>query len=190
MAHFHGGGAAGRVALPTGSVARETQVQLKRETLDRLYQRHGYAVFRRCRGLLRDPEEARDAMQETFLKVLEDPGRFRGQSSPATFLFGVATHLCLNRLRHRRARGEVWRASLVRSLEGERPREGGAAEARQVVGMILAEADEETARMAIHHFVDGLSQGEIARLVGCSREKVNQELQRFRADARGWAGEP
>lgn len=160
------------------------------ETLQRLYQGHAYALFRRCRGLLRNEEEARDAMQETFLKLLEDPGRFRGRSSPATFLFGVATHVCLNRLRSRSARGAAWQAEVVRSLDGGRGSAADAAEARQLAAAILGEADEETARIALHHFVDGLGQGEIATLVGRSRATVNQKLQRFREQARRRAEEP
>lgn len=160
------------------------------ETLQRLYQGHAYALFRRCRELLRNEEEARDAMQESFLKILEDPGRFRGQSSPATFLFGVATNVCLNRLRSRAARGATWEAAVMRSLEDGRGDETGAAEARQLAAAILGEADEETARIALHHFVDGLSQGEIAGLVGRSRVTVNQKLQRFREQARRRAEAP
>lgn len=158
------------------------------EIVQELYQRYAYALFRRCRDLLRDDEEARDAMQETFLKVIEDPAHFRGRSHPSTFLFGVATHLSLNRLRNRAARGAAWQAGVARSLEEGRPAPASAAEARQLAAAILAETDAETAAIALYHFVDGLSQGEIAGLVGKSRATVNQRLQRFREQARRRAG--
>ena len=154
------------------------------ETIDRLYQGHAYALFRRCRRLLRDQDEARDAMQETFLRVLEDPSGFQGRSRHATFLFGVATNVCLNRLRNRAARDATWQADVARAIEDGRSRVTDAAEARQLAQAILADADEETAAIAVYHFVDGLSQGEIAELVGRSRVTVNQKLQRFRQDAR------
>lgn len=153
------------------------------ETVRDLYARHAYALFRRCRQLLGDADEARDATQETFLRVLEDPAAFRGRSSVATFLFGVATNVCLNRARSRAARGAAWRADVARALEDGRLGGDGAAEARQLAAAILAEADGETAALAVYHFVDGLSQGEIARLVGKSRVTVNQKLQVFRRDA-------
>ncbi len=123
-------------------------------------------------------------MQEVFLKVLEDPGRFQGRSSAATFLYGIATHLCLNKLRNRSARGMTWQAGLSRSLQDGRLGAADAAEARLLATTILAEADEETATIAIYHFVDGLSQGEIASLLGRSRITVNKRLQQFRRDAR------
>ncbi len=157
---------------------------LTRDTIGGLYQRHAYAVFRRCRQLLRDSDEAHDAMQEVFLRMLEDPSIFRGRSSPATFLFGVATRVCLNRNRNRSARGATWQANVARDWEDRRPGAADAAEARLLAESILAETDEETAAIAVYHFVDGLPQGEIANLVGRSRVTVNQKLQRFRREAR------
>jgi RNA polymerase sigma factor (sigma-70 family) len=123
-------------------------------------------------------------MQEVFLRVLEAPALFQRRSSPATFLFGMATHMCLRRLRNGSARGAPWQANVARALEEGRTGVAEAAEARQLAAAILAEADEETAAIAVYHFVDGLTQGEIAGLVGRSRVTVNQKLQRFRIDAR------
>ena len=124
-------------------------------------------------------------MHEVFLKIMEDPARFRGASSPSTFLFGVATNLCLNRLRNRAARGATWEASVARTIEdGRKPGVDVETENRQLTQAILAEADPETAAIAVYHFVDGLSQGETADLVGRSRVTVNQRLVHFRTQAR------
>jgi len=38
-------------------------------------------------------------VHDVFLKLLENPATFRGDSSPATWLYRVATRLCLDRLR-------------------------------------------------------------------------------------------
>jgi RNA polymerase sigma-70 factor (ECF subfamily) len=148
-----------------------------------LYQRHSFALFRRCRRLLRNADEAQDAMQEVFLRVLENPAQFQGRSSPFTYLFGVATHLCMNRLRNRTARDDRWLESVCLALHDRPPDPADGIEARQLAAAILREADAETAAMAVYHFVDGLSQGEIADLVGLSRVSVNRRLQQFRAAA-------
>ena len=37
-----------------------------------LYRQWGPAVYRRCLKLLRDPEAARDATQEVFVKLVRD----------------------------------------------------------------------------------------------------------------------
>ncbi len=148
-----------------------------------LYERHSYALFRRCRRLLNDAVEAQDAMQEVFLKVLESPTQFQGRSSPATYLFGVATHLCLNRVRNRSVRDERWQTSVADALHDHAPDPAEGVEARELAAAILREADTETAAMAVYHFVDGLTQGEIAKVVGLSRVMVNRRLQGFRSAA-------
>ena len=47
-------------------------------------------------------EEARDAYQETFLKVFRSIRQFRRQSSFYTWIFRIATNVCFDRLRQRK----------------------------------------------------------------------------------------
>ena len=64
--------------------------------------------------LLGNREEAKDAYQETFLKVFSSIGRFRQQSSFSTWIFRMATQVCIDRLRQRKKSGEE------ESIEGDR----------------------------------------------------------------------
>jgi RNA polymerase sigma factor (sigma-70 family) len=161
-----------------------------RDTIEALYRRHAYALFRRCRQLLRDDEGARDAMHEVFVHALRDPAHFAGHSGAATYLYGVATRLCLNRLRNDAARGQAWLARLANHHDVDPPPPGDPVEARQLASALLAETDEESALMAVYHFIDGLSQGEVATLVGRSRVTVNHKLRAFRDGARRRTEEP
>lgn len=122
-------------------------------------------------------------MQEAFLKVLENPDQFQGRSAASTYLFGVATNLCLNRLRNRAARDDRWQASVADALHERPPDPASGVETRQLAAAILAEADPLTAAIAVYHFVDGITQGDIARLVGRSRVIVNRRLQGFKSAA-------
>ena len=58
---------------------------------DRLYN----AVLR----MVGDHEEARDLAQETFTRGLDKIDGFRGEASPYTWLFRIATNLAISRLR-------------------------------------------------------------------------------------------
>jgi len=64
-----------------------------------LYQ---HRLLRLCERLLGDPEEARDAAQEVFLKAYRKAGDLRPQGQLYTWLYRIATNHCLNRLRRRR----------------------------------------------------------------------------------------
>ena len=69
------------------------------------YRSHGPMVLRRCRVLLRDEEEARDAMQDTFVQLVRHQGRLH-EAGPSRLLYRMATNVCLNRIRSRRRHPE------------------------------------------------------------------------------------
>ena len=59
--------------------------------------------------LLGNREAAKDAYQETFLKVFRTIGQFQQQSSFYTWIFRIASNVCIDRLQKRRKSGEeVW----------------------------------------------------------------------------------
>lgn len=153
--------------------------------LEEVYRVHGFAVFRRCRRLLGNEAEAKDMVQEVFLKALENPEAFQGRSSASTYLYGVATNLCLNKMRNQSVRSEAWQQAVAAELERNPPVDPlDQVALQQLVALLLGDADELTCAIAIYHWVDGLSQSEIGDLVGLSRVTINQRLGRLRATAR------
>jgi RNA polymerase sigma-70 factor (ECF subfamily) len=75
-----------------------------REAFGELVDRHHRRLLRVCERLLGDAEEARDAVQEVFLKVMVKAGGFRPKALVSTWLYRVAVNHCLNLLRRRRLR--------------------------------------------------------------------------------------
>src|SRR4051794_30995177 len=55
-----------------------------------LVERHGPTVLRVCRGVLRDPHDADDAFQATFLVLARKAGSVRRRDSVGSWLYGVA----------------------------------------------------------------------------------------------------
>ncbi|HEV7515973.1 MAG TPA: RNA polymerase sigma factor [Thermoanaerobaculia bacterium] len=72
------------------------------EAFTRLVEAHQQRLLRLCERLLGDFEEARDAVQEVFLKAFRKAGDFRPQGQVYTWLYRIAVNHCLNRLRRRR----------------------------------------------------------------------------------------
>ena len=71
-----------------------------------LVRSHGGRLLAVCRRVLRDDEEARDALQEAFVHAFRALGGFHGDARLGTWLHRIAVNACLMRLRRRRSRPE------------------------------------------------------------------------------------
>jgi RNA polymerase sigma-70 factor, ECF subfamily len=70
-----------------------------------LVRRHDRAILRLLLGMVRSEEVARDLYQEVFLRVHRSLGRFRLESRFETWLYRIATNVCLDHLRRAAACG-------------------------------------------------------------------------------------
>lgn len=139
-----------------------------------LYTRYGPLVLRRCRTLLRREEEAVDAMQDVFVRVLVNQSRLdeRGCSS---LLYRIATNVCLNRMRSQRRRPEDPQSELLQQI-AEVSGQEGAVEARSLLDRLLSREPESSAVIAVLHLHDGLTLDEVAQQVGLSVSGVRKRL--------------
>lgn len=138
-----------------------------------LFERYHGVVYRRCLALLRQPDDAAEAVQEVFVRALAGLGRFRLMSSPLTWLYAIATRYCLQLLRNRSAQ-ELRLALLVE--RGADPPDLAARTDLERALDALSLAELELVALA---FRDGLSQDEIAELTRQSRKTVGKKLRRL-----------
>jgi RNA polymerase sigma-70 factor (ECF subfamily) len=74
-----------------GSKYAETLYVAASETEIRaLYERYAQVLYARCMSILKNPEDAGDAVQDTFAKVIKRWESFQGQSSPLTWMYSIA----------------------------------------------------------------------------------------------------
>jgi RNA polymerase sigma factor (sigma-70 family) len=66
------------------------------------YDRYSGPLFGYCQSLLRQPEDAADAVQDTFVIAASKLGRLRDPERLRAWLFAVARNECLHRLTSRR----------------------------------------------------------------------------------------
>jgi RNA polymerase sigma factor (sigma-70 family) len=153
---------------------------MDRETLRQLYERYGPHVYGRCRFLLKDEEQARDAVQEVFLKAMDHGSGFRNEAQPSTWLIRIATNYCLNLIRMNRNKTRQSVADGSLPIAGPQVLwSSDRAERRQMVRQLLERVDGECARVAIHYFVDEMTQDEIGQLIGRSLPTVRKRLREF-----------
>ena len=73
------------------------------EAIQALFERHRTRIFRVCLLYTDNPDDAKDVLQETFLRAYKSIKRFRGDSSFTTWLTRIAINICLNLRRDRKA---------------------------------------------------------------------------------------
>jgi RNA polymerase sigma factor (sigma-70 family) len=66
---------------------------------EKLMRHYNRRLYRIARAVLRDDAEAEDALQEAYLAAYSSMGRFRGESTLATWLSRLVLNECLGRLR-------------------------------------------------------------------------------------------
>lgn len=154
------------------------------ELLKELYEKYGAAVYRRCAYLLRNDEDARDAMHDVFIKVAKNVGEFRGEASPLTWMTRIATNHCLNIIRAKKA---AWHDQFKRFVEHKAAENGPSqrlVDRTQFVQMVLALCDKDVQEAAIYYFVDEMTQEEVSQMMGISVPTLRKRLRSFIETAR------
>ena len=68
-----------------------------------LFEEHRTRIYRVCLLYTDSTDDAKDVLQETFLRAYKSVGHFRGDSSFTTWLTRIAINICLNLRRDRRS---------------------------------------------------------------------------------------
>lgn len=72
------------------------------EAFDELVRRYQDRVYRLCIKILRNEDDASEAMQDAFFSAYRGIGRFKAESTFSTWLYRVATNAALMKYRRRR----------------------------------------------------------------------------------------
>jgi RNA polymerase sigma-70 factor, ECF subfamily len=135
-------------------------------------------VLRRCRRLLKDEEQAVDAMQDTFVELLRHEAQLT-DLAPSSLLFRIATNVCLNRIRTRRRHPEdAYGELLYRIADSEEAEQTFFA--KNLFHRLFRGEKESTKTIAVLHLVDGMTLEEVATAVGLSVSGVRKRLRPLR----------
>ncbi len=148
------------------------------EPLVRAYERPG---LRLALGMLGNPEDARDALQNAFVKAFEAIARFDLRRPFGPWFFQILRNQCRDQLRSRKARFRL--EALDERLElrpadpetgPERRRER--AQAREVLWEALEKIGEEHREILILKELQGFRYGEIAAILEIPEGTVASRL--------------
>lgn len=154
----------------------------ERDAFRVLVEQHSRTVFRLAYRMTGNQQDAEDTVQETFLRAYRQIRRFDARSKFSTWICRIAVNCSLDLLRARRRRRESEDPTIPDGAPGDQPSPERLAFSRQVqrkVAAALAElSPAERAAFVLRHF-EGLSAGEIARVLGHSNGATRHSI--FRA---------
>lgn len=155
------------------------------DELRALYEKYAPVVYHRCYRILHNEEDAQDALQETFAKVLQNANTFRRQSSPLTWMYRISTNHSLDVIRNRSGR-EAELDQRRDELQGEHGtlRVGKALRDHEILRGLLEEVDEQTRQVVVYTFFEDCTRKQTAALVGIAVPTVRKHLQDFVVHAR------
>lgn len=154
-----------RIAIPT--------------ELERTFRLHHRLVFRTAYRITGNAADAEDVLQTVFLRLLRRTAESDAMENEESYLRRAAINASLDVIRSRQSNPTV---ELV-DVPGDRA-EGEVAELRHELGRALSKLQPRSAEIFALRFIEGMSNLEIARMLGISQVSVAVTVFRTRQQLR------
>lgn len=185
--------AAGRSSGVTSQTLVASAEEVPREAdlaFDRLYRASRDDVYAYVASLLRDRGAAEEVTATAFERAYRKRSRFDpSRGEPRAWLFGIARNAALDELRRRSRHTELTAEpidpSALRFEDGAE-----ASERRLALGTALASLDSRERELIALKFFAGLSNAEIAKVLGVSESNAGTKLHRAMNKLRKACDEP
>ena len=149
---------------------------MSQSEVDRLYKAYGYMIYGRCLRLLGSRDEARDAMQVVFMKLVQAYGTINDKERVVPWIFRTAQNYCFNLLRDRKKfTGAVDADTLADSGSA-----GDTISNRDLLKKVMGNFKREVCVAVYYTYIEELDQREIQKITGQSPATIRRNLKRFR----------
>jgi RNA polymerase sigma-70 factor (ECF subfamily) len=140
-----------------------------------IYEKYSGIVYRTALRITGRPEDAEDALQTVFLRVLRQGSRIDDALAPESYFRRAAANAALDVLRGRSHRAE---AQLDESLP--HPAADASPYLKERLRRALATLAPQDAELFALRYVEGVSNTEIAQMYGLERSTIGVRLHRIR----------
>jgi RNA polymerase sigma-70 factor (ECF subfamily) len=156
-----------------------------------LFERYYRRAYSLACGVVRNPDDALDVVQEAFIKAHRHIGKFEGTSSFYTWLYRIVMNLAIDHIRRtRRVKNvdfndalshqdaeAVGEESLLPHILDENPGKTLVRkEMREHIGIALAELSDNHRAVLIMREMEGMSYEEMAQAMKCSKGTIMSRL--------------
>ena len=149
---------------------------------DLIAQRYETKVYRLCLALLRNPADARDAAQESLIRVWKGLPGFDGRAALSTWIYAITRNRSLTALE--RVRTDLSLGDEAVQAEADAvaaPEERTAADEALAIRRLVDALPEAQRRVVTLYYFEERAVAEVAAMLGCPDGTVKTQLFRARA---------
>lgn len=147
--------------------------------MQRLYQEYGAYLHKRCKKFLGNDEDAYDALQEVFVRLMRRSDALDDSGALLPWLNRVTTNYCLNVIRYRSYRRYEDAAVLERMVDDGGEMFVALSERYDLVARLLDRCSEEQRDVAVEYFLEEKNLAEVAEALEISVATVRRRLKAF-----------
>jgi RNA polymerase sigma-70 factor (ECF subfamily) len=166
--------------LVMATAAAERDEVCATDDFERLMRRYEQLVFVTALRLTGSVEDARDISQEVFLKLYRNLGRVEVSRAISSWLYRVTVNACHDLRRRHRPEQPVEDAGSLAAGGADPQQALSEAERRRVLELSLRMLPEKERAALVLRDLEGLSTGEVARVLGSSEATVRSQISKAR----------
>jgi len=162
------------------------------QAFEQLVEKYQKKVFNIAFSMLNNMDDASDISQEVFIKAFKSIKHFKQNSSFSTWLYRITVNTCLDELRKRKNKSNVFSIDQVihlesgevtRQLEDDRPTPDSMVENNELRALVrdsISQLSDELKEVIILRDINGLSYDDIADMLDCPLGTVKSRINRAR----------
>jgi RNA polymerase sigma-70 factor, ECF subfamily len=163
-----------------------------REAFRVIFERYHRRAYTLALGVVHNPDDALDVVQEAFLRAHRHLGGFEGNASLYTWLYRIVMNVAIDHLRKHNRNVTVDYDDAVAHLDTDAPadlaqlvpqlvngnpaKELGRREIREKIDEALAKLSANHRSVLVMREIDGLSYEEMAKVMKCSKGTIMSRL--------------
>lgn len=151
-----------------------------------LYRKYAGKVYGKCLSILRNEEEARDAVQDIFVKIMLNLSNFGEKSQFSTWIYSITYNFCIDLIRKRKKERTVFSDSTEQApdmAEEEVPDEFMRAMEVKYLKRVLEELSTGDRIILLMKYQDDMSIREIAETINKTESAVKMKIKRAKHKA-------
>jgi RNA polymerase sigma-70 factor, ECF subfamily len=153
-----------------------------------LLERYERKVYRLCCSVLRDPDQATDAAQESLVRIWKALGRYDERASLSTWIYTITRNRCLTAIERRRDLASLSDDAVAAEVEARTGEAGtGVHEAADgedrsaLLQELVAGLPERYRKPLVLYYFEECAIAEVAQMLGASEGAVKTWIHRARA---------